>query len=231
MKIFRQRFSILLFLLWFGATTGLFMLTVWGDFDTLVSNFEELVSSKQRPENVTEGMSGTVSKTADRDRSMSSAIRKQIVRDTILVEEKIEKIIMEVEPDTEQTSLIQKAAPKTYARGEQGAGTLTNLECTQSSNLLAAHLSITGTIGKISKFRLGNPARLVVDLHGKWKTTAPARKDLTAAFVRRVDVGIHPDKLRLVFRFQNPRASTDTLPQLTFTERGLNIEVQNPAGQ
>ncbi len=83
------------------------------------------------------------------------------------------------------------------------------------------------TSRKVERYRsmnLDNPKKLAIDLMGKWTHKLKAQ-DLNAGFVRRLDVGDHPDFLRLVLVFDDRTKTTPIRATFSNGPEGLTVRV------
>jgi type IV pilus secretin PilQ/predicted competence protein len=74
---------------------------------------------------------------------------------------------------------------------------LTAVHHTETQSGVLVHLEADGAIGAVESFTLENPDRFVVDLPGL-KSQAPVKTSVGTAYVSRVRVGAHPNKVRVV---------------------------------
>jgi hypothetical protein len=83
------------------------------------------------------------------------------------------------------------------------------------------------TSRKVERYRsmnLDNPKKLAIDLMGKWTHKLKAQ-DLNAGFVRRLDVGDHPDFLRLVLIFDDRTKTSPIRATFSNGPDGLTVRV------
>ena len=223
LKIFYRRFYILLFLVWLGATAGLFVLSVWGDFSTFVTDFSEIIRVQNEQDEMViatrDAAIQAVGKVVHKTRVAENAVRKKIGGEIHAVEEAVEEAVAEIidiKPHLSHDEQVEDAvehraqALLKQSRQTRGAGKLTSIAFTQTDKRLVAHLKTTKNVDKVTRFWLEGPTRLIVDLRGKWKNgTSSSRSSLTDSFVYQVVLGTHSDRLRVVFRFDDPKAPID----------------------
>lgn len=246
LTIFYRRFYILLFLVWLAATGAIFVLSVWGDLPTFVDDFEKVVQldpTQDQPE--ARGANATMStvervteKVIHRARVAKEAVRKEVVREVRGVEKGVEEVeqvfqvtrqVAAPQPEQAATSPAPKKQPvASQSRQHPGAGRVTSIRFTETADRLVAHLTTSRPVGKVTVFWLENPTRLVVDLRGDWKNEARRINRFSDSFMYRVILGMHPDRLRVAFKFDNPKAPVGERPGLRYTESGLDIVVNNP---
>ncbi len=239
LKIFYRRFYILLFLVWLGATAGLFVLSVWGDLDTFITDFSEVVKIESEHDKTviaardvaTQAVGTIVHKT----KVAEKVVRQQVEDEILAVEEGVEKVFkVKVHPthDTPVEAVVEARAQALLekSRERESAGNLLALSFTEAPGQLVAHLKTSNSVGKVTRFWLQNPTRLVVDLRGDWNNRSSRnRVSLKDNFVYQVVLGKHSDRLRVVFRFDDPKVPAGELPELVYTDSGLSIVVDNPA--
>lgn len=245
LTIFYRRFYIFLFLLWLAATAGIFVLAVWGDLSTFLTDFDQIVQLESSPDHVEmKAVNGTMNtveqvteKVIHKAQVAKEAVRKEVVREVRVLEkeaedvEKVFQVTRRAEPPTSDMSASkrQKAeAVVTQSRQHPGAGRVTGIKFTRGRSRLTTHLTTSKPVGKVTVFWLENPTRLVVDLRGDWKNEAPRINRFSDYFMYRVILGMHPDRLRVVFKFDDPKAPLGKRPGLTYTDTGLDIVVDTP---
>ena len=248
LSIFYRRFYILLFLVWLAATAGMFVFAVWGDLDTFVEDFSDVMHTEADPQvaNATEDI---VARTADvvvhRAQVALEAVEREVVGEVRRVEDAAETVYKVIgapkggtsektaEPSAKASAASQAesraAALKSQSRQKTGTGELKAIAFSETDDRLVAHLTTSRKADKITVFWLENPTRLVVDLRGDWKNTAQRINRFTDGFMYRVIVGMHPDRLRVVFKFSDPRTPVGERPPIVHTAKGLNIVVNDPA--
>ncbi|MGL1862941.1 MAG: AMIN domain-containing protein [Pseudodesulfovibrio sp.] len=243
LKIFYRRFYILLFLVWLGATAGLFVLSVWGDFSTFVTDFSEIIRVQNEQDEMViatrDAATQAVGKVMHKTRVAESVVRKKIGGEMHAVEEVVEEAVEEVigvkphiSHDEQAEEVVERRAQALLKQSRQhnGAGKLTSIAFTQTNKQLVAHLQTSKSVDLVTRFWLDGPTRLIVDLRGNWRNgTSGNRSSLTDSFVYQVILGTHSDRLRVVFRFDDPKAPMGELPELIYTDDGLDIVVANPA--
>lgn len=243
LRLFYRRFYILLFLAWLGATAGLFVLSVWGDFSTFVSDFDAIIKvEREQDPNVAaseDALTKATESVVHKAQVAKEVVRKEVVRDVQVVEQAVEKVERAVLPTTRkaapQKSMkdVKKQADAMLgkARSHDGAGVVRAISFSESADRLIAHLKTTREVGKVTVFWLESPTRLVVDLRGDWKNTATRINRFKESFMHRVILGMHPDRLRVVFKFNDPTVPMGKRPGLIRTADGIDIVVEDPAGK
>jgi len=242
LKIFYRRFYILLFLVWLVATAGLFVLSVWGDFGTFVTDFKEIVRVGGEEDELVLATKDTVAQATDKALHKAQVardvVRKKVSGEVHAVEEAVEegvekvfKVKVHVSGDDQVEKIVEHKAQSILkqARQHKGAGKLAAISFTEKGDQLVAHLKTSKSVGKVTRFWLDNPTRLVVDLRGDWKNATSRVSRFADSFMYRVIIGMHPDRLRVVFKFEDSKAPAGELPELIYTDDGLDIVVENPA--
>ncbi|WP_321405200.1 hypothetical protein [Maridesulfovibrio sp.] len=236
LTVFYRRFYILLFLIWFGAVGSLFVLSVWGDFDTFINDFNLPSRMAVNGTPVSANGSETFMQAAKEE---VTSIRREVVHDVHKVERGLKRDFLEnktVSDPVEQEIKDDLAANRTRTGAEPteivgSAGVLEVLEFTHTDDQFLARLQTSAKVGRVTYFWMDNPSKLVVDLRGKWRYSVPRVTDLLSGFVGQVILGRHPDRLRLVFNFRDPNEKRGPSPQLIRTPRGLDIVVAIPASE
>lgn len=242
LTIFYRRFYILLFLVWLGATAGLFVLSVWGDFDTFVSDFGQIVAVEQTQDPVVESGQDVLEKTSEaimhKAQVARDVVRKEIRREVSAVEHEADTVYREVtgakssKVESPTMRQVEQRAEKLLqsVRKQEGVGKVTAISFSESPDRMVAHLKTSKPVEKVTVFWLDNPTRLVVDLRGEWKNMATRINRFQDSFMYRVILGMHPDRLRVVFKFNDPKTPKGKRPGLIHAENGLDIVVENPSG-
>ncbi|WP_421899629.1 hypothetical protein [Maridesulfovibrio sp.] len=240
LTVFYRRFYILLFLIWLGVVSGLFVLTVWGDFDTFIRDFNQPAQVIINGTSIVNG-SQTLMQTAKEE---VTSVRREVVHEVRKVERDAEQFIegnqttktnasdpvkMDIQQDLAAANRTQGVP---VSKGTAvSVGMLDKLEFTHTETEFLARLQTSQEVGRVTYFWLDKPSKLVVDLRGKWRYSVPRVTDFISGFVGQVVLGRHTDRLRLVFIFRNPEAEKGPSPQLIRTPQGLDIVVTEKAKQ
>ena len=234
LTVFYRRFYILLFLIWLGAVSGLFVLTVWGDFDTFISDFNKPAQMLFNGSSAVNG-SETLMQVATEE---ATSVRREVVHEVRKVERDVEQFIEgnqtanQADSDPVKREIQEDlAANRTQGAPASKVGMLDNLEFTHTETEFLARLQTSLEVGRVTYFWPDKPSKLVVDLRGKWRYSVPRVTDFISGFVGQVVLGRHTDRLRLVFNFRNPEAEKGPSPQLIRTPQGLDIVVTEKAQQ
>jgi len=114
--------------------------------------------------------------------------------------------------DTEQEVRRPLALPESEDVERLSATTLNGVKTLTMEQGVLIYLEADGLLGDASYFPLENPDRLVIDLVGIKNKVADTRFSIPSEQVRRIRVGTHPDKIRVVLDggrkavdFENPR--------------------------
>jgi len=78
-------------------------------------------------------------------------------------------------------------------------------------------------IKKYEAFFLDSPARLIIDLPGEWKNVGYSKLMINDAKVKRIRVGEHRDKLRIVLDLKSQKPIS---PHITESPRGLILTIK-----
>lgn len=92
-----------------------------------------------------------------------------------------------------------QAAKAAAASPETQPHTLGSVETLRENGEVMVSLLVDGPIKHFSKFPLQSPPRLVVDLPGRWTYAGAGTFAINAGGVQILRLGLHEDKLRLVF--------------------------------
>nr|WP_239061027.1 AMIN domain-containing protein [Desulfovibrio sp. JC022] len=232
MTVFYRRFYILLFLIWLGAVSGLFVLSVWGDFDTFIRDFSIYTRMAGNGTPAVVNGSQTFVQAAKEE---VTSVRREVVHEVRKVERETEQLFEgNKTADSNASDPIKReiqqdlAANRTVPVSKEaagGIGMLDSLEFTHTENEFLARLQTSSKVGRVTYFWLDKPSKLVVDLRGKWRYSVPRKTDFISGFVGQVVLGRHTDRLRLVFNFRDPAAEKGPSPQLIRTPQGLDIVV------
>ena len=237
LTIFYRRFYILLFLLWLAAAAGLFVLSVWGNFDTFVNDFSMIV--KMGEGNATTNGTDTEVEAVVVAEEAGEAIRREVVHEVRTLGKEVKEVFEEnstksVPDPIKQDIRRDLDANRTnvvsvHKIGSEGLGELMDLNFTHSPEQFLARLTTTEEVGMVTYFWLENPAKLVVDLRGKWSYSTRRVTDFIDGFIKQLVLGGHPDRLRLVFIFSDPKTLKGKSPELIRTPEGLDILIDAPS--
>ncbi|MBE9529513.1 MAG: AMIN domain-containing protein, partial [Proteobacteria bacterium] len=79
------------------------------------------------------------------------------------------------------------------------ASAITSVEVSSGADRAIVNIGADGTIGRYNAFEIESPARIVVDVWGLDNLSGTQRVNGDDNFVKRVRIGRHPEKVRLVF--------------------------------
>jgi len=234
---FYRRFYILLFLIWLGATAGVFVLTVWGDLGTFLTDFQKIASAGMEPSDMNASDVDAIARAADKAVQESQMakyiVRREVSREVLSIEKDVKKVFRIKDSTTdaavETLARDREAALRDQPRPDSGTGELKALTFTKTSARMTAHLSTTRIVDKVTTFWMSHPTRLVVDLRGGWENVVSRTHTFTDSFISRVVIGTQPDRLRVVFNFQDTKAPQGERPDLIYSDNGLDIVVDNTA--
>ena len=115
---------------------------------------------------------------------------------------------LDVEPEVRRPL----ALPESEDVERLSATTLTGVKTLAMEQGVLVYLEADGLLGDASYFAIENPDRLVIDLVGIKNEVAETRFSIPSEQVRRIRLGTHPDKIRVVLDggpkpvdFENPR--------------------------
>jgi len=235
LTVFYRRFYILLFLIWLGAVSCMFVLAVWGNFDSFIYDFRQPVRMFANNSIAVNG-SQSLMQVADEE---IASVRREVVREVHKVEREAEQFFAdnatkqtnsselikeEIQADLAANSTKQSTAAKELPGG---VGLLEKIEFTHSGEQFLARLRTTREVGRVTYFRMEKPARLVTDLRGRWRYEVPRKTEFVSGFIEQVVIGQHTDRLRLVFHFRNQTAGNISYPELIRTPEGIDIVLNN----
>jgi len=238
---FYRRFYILLFLIWLGATAGVFVLTVWGDLGTFLADFRKIASAGLEPSAMNASDVDAMARTADKvvqdSQTAENVVRREVSREVLSVGKTVEKDVKKVfrikdsatDAAVETLARDREAALRDQPRPDSGTAELKALTFTKTSGRMTAHLSTTRIVDKVTTFWMSHPTRLVVDLRGGWGNVTSRTHHITDSFISRVVIGTQADRLRVVFNFLDTQAPEGGRPDLIYSDNGLDIVVDNTA--
>ncbi|SMF09629.1 hypothetical protein [Desulfovibrio gilichinskyi] len=251
LKIFYRKFYILLFLIWLLAIAGIFIFSVWGDFGTFVNDFGKIIRTEKaeiRAEFMVKNGTDTAgnqtgmvrSTNGSGDHGIGNYVRRNVVHDVRVVE----KDVRVVEKDVEAFLGDKKTAPAPLApkkvikppvkkeiplKPSGEVNVVNKITFIPRDDSFLARLETAEKAGRITHFWMAKPTRLVVDLRGEWKKDIRNVYRFKGNFINKIIVGIHPDRLRLVFLFTEIDIAKGDSPAIAITPEGLDIIVDNPA--
>jgi hypothetical protein len=124
------------------------------------------------------------------------------------------------ETKKESESAERSAAPVV---NEKKLRTLKSVQL-QSSDGFTMSVSAGGPVRKYKSFSLSqNPPKIVIDLLGKWEYAGRTTLNAESEIVRRVRIGEHPDKLRLVIDL---KGSETLKPTIIESSEGLVVKIK-----
>ncbi|WP_432738112.1 hypothetical protein [Maridesulfovibrio sp. FT414] len=239
LTIFYRRFYILLFLVWLGAASGMFILSVWGNFDTFINDFKMIV--KMGAGNATNGTGDGEAAVIQVVDKAGEAVRREVVREVRTMEKDVDRVFGDnasaakpVFNPIQREIKADLAANRTVAASAQApaagdVGELTVIDFTHTPEQFLARLTTTEKVGRVTYFWMDKPARLVVDMRGKWTYSTRRETGFVDGFIGLFVLGGHPDRLRMVFFFNDQNATKGKAPELIRTPEGLDIVVADPA--
>ncbi|WP_320006562.1 hypothetical protein [Maridesulfovibrio sp.] len=231
LTVFYRRFYILLFLVWLGAVSCMFVLAVWGNFDSFFYHFKQPVQMLANSSSVVNG-SQSLMQVAEEE---ASSVRRDVVYEVHKVESEAERFFEANRTTSDmikaeiQADLAANGTEQPTAADElpDGVGLLDKIEFTESGGEFLARLRTSREVGRVTYFRMENPARLVTDLRGSWRYSVARDTDFVSGFIEHVVLGRHSDRLRLVFHFRNRTADRISSPKLIRTPEGIDIVLSN----
>ncbi|NDV22429.1 AMIN domain-containing protein [Desulfovibrio sp. JC022] len=119
-------------------------------------------------------------------------------------------------------SAAKKAAAKP-SKTSASKGVLGNVSVACKPGKASIEVVLSASAGKISWFNLAKPRRLVVDLHGKWQNKAKSLYRLKDCPLRKIVLGEHPDKIRLVFYLDKKGVPAKIKPTVRKHDKGVSL--------
>lgn len=220
------------------------MLSVWGNFDTLINDFSKIeqkvvtnsTANGTGPTEMLVGDGNGTGKNAVLRASGSIIVHKARVagdatrREVIHEVREVEDVFIERKPvpDSIPAEIVaDKIKPNGLKeRDHAGFGKLTEISFNETSEMFLAQLKTSKSVQRVTFFWLEKPTRLVVDLRGEWESGVPTLHRFSDSFMSLVAIGMHPDRLRLVFKFTDQSAPVGKRPDLVRTNEGLNVVVR-----
>ena len=247
LSIFYRRFYILLFLIWLSGISVLFVFSVWGDFGTFISDFKSVIQDGSMPPVVNGTVAGSGFRAAaaienatdtieDDVESAEHSVRREVVHE-VKVARREAAHIFEGEPlsDDPISKEIEadKAEEKSGAEPDKNTqapalGKLTGFSALETEERFMAKLVTDKPTSDVTYFWMDRPLQLVVDLRGKWINLTPNVFRYAEGFISHVVMGIHPDRLRLVFKLRSQNGTQKIRPELLPNSTGLDIVIVRP---
>ncbi len=244
LKIFYRRFYILLFLIWLLAIAGLFVFSVWGDFGTFMIDLNKIIRTEKTEIKsdfmIANGTNATGNQTqrgfdsnASGYEGAGNSVRRKVVHDIHVVEKDVEEFLGVKEPApapaVPKAVIAQPAKKKNQPKPSGVVNVVNKIKFIPRDDSFLARLKTVEKAGRITHFWMAKPTRLVVDLRGKWKKDIRNVYRFKNNFINKIILGLHPDRLRLVFLFTEPDIAKGNSPAIAITPEGLDIIVDNPA--
>lgn len=257
LQIFYKRFYILMFLIWFVAVSGLFVLSVWGDFGTFMADIDKIIHAESFSKEYSEIFSGGNETNSSRLAGVHSnstesvgsiiseeggSVRRVVVRDFREIENDVKTFLGDKPVSVaNKTAEVRKSAPR---KNTAPAGHITKIELVSRDDSLLAHIIPSERIEHVTSFWIRKSLKLVVDIKGNWINDTPNVFRLKGSFIEKVIVGRHPDKFRIVFQLSpdfmgSPDNSNATeintiskpsfkKPDIAETPKGVDIIIDRP---
>lgn len=236
---------------WTAAVAIMFITAVWGGFQGLMNRVARIEESRQSsmppPGTVVQGGEAVGRIAPDPFASQHPAAPSGwTVRETIKGPEALEiragKLFSPKEPHqgrehaTNHKAQPAHQAPKPVPQtqpapqtqppltaGETGVVKSVKFEPSQDTFLFSVTTSATPE--KTGFFYLDNPRRLAVNIQGTWRNAAPRVTEFPTGPIARVNIGEHPDYVRITLTFRNPSAPRPKDPTLTKVKDGLQVSL------
>ena len=131
-------------------------------------------------------------------------------------------------PPASSSEPPDSSAPQDH---EGEAGRLLSHSFSQIESGFQAGFRANRRVPRPKHFFLGQPARWVVDIPGKWRNMARFNNTIASGFIHQVILGEHEDYLRIVFHFRNkdlsrPEHTLDIARQ----DNDLTVTISMPDG-
>jgi len=212
---------------------------VWGNFNTFVTDFVEIIQTgnSANSTNATgKSFFSHVSVLAENSTQVAdNAIRREVVHEVRSLEEDAREVFnasdtpaVPVDPITKEVAEDEAEPKLQQSESSDGIGVLEKISFTDTPDSFLARLDTSEKIGRVTYFWMEKPLRLVVDLRGSWKNNVLSVYPFTDSFMHRVVIGMHPERLRLVFRFTDTDGPMGGKPELIHTPDGMDIVVTKP---
>jgi type IV pilus assembly protein PilQ len=110
-----------------------------------------------------------------------------------------EETIEEITPPGQEYLFPEAAAPTEEVEAVEEAKKLLNMDFSSDRDTTVVKIVADGAIGNYISFGLDDPPRFVIDIWGVGSSLARHNVSIGGPHIERVRVGLHPDKVRLVF--------------------------------
>ncbi len=114
---------------------------------------------------------------------------------------------------TAKTATIAKKADQISLQEEFIYRRLKSIEPKDSEEELRVEILADGPIHNAKKFFMDRPPRLVIDLKGKWRNPEYSVIGVNSTIVKKIRIGKHIDKLRIVFDLKDRKLVTSAMIQ------------------
>ena len=135
-------------------------------------------------------------------------VKKEEVKDEVKKEEEVikEKETSIPPPELKKEEAppvrpVETAAPDTLQKAKK----ILNFLFEQKKDFITLNIIADGKLGDYNAFKMGSPPRLVLDILGVDTGYPKKTINIKNPFVKKVRIGHHPDKLRLVFESPTPK--------------------------
>jgi len=114
-----------------------------------------------------------------------------------------------------KTSTVTKKTDQISVQGEFIYRSLKSIETKDSEEEFRVEVLADGPIHNAKKFFMDRPPRLVIDLKGKWRNPEYSVIEVNSTIVRKIRIGKHIDKLRIVLDLKDRKLVTSAIIQKT----------------
>lgn len=243
-----RSFYLLLLAAWAGAVGIMYITAVWGGLQglldqTVVPRAEgnlsaSLDAGKKMVSEATSRLKGQVPAQAQRvpDQTYRQMLASDLLAGAERLEGRVEKTFgldgrrtAEQAPGLPASALPAPSLPAATAAPAAGPQvSLRSADFDSDSSRFIMTLHADTSSDKVTWFTMDNPRRLVLDLHGRWKTGLRRVNDLPGGFINSVHVGDHPDYVRFVCFFADRQSTGKVAPNIMPTPDGVTVFVLNP---
>ncbi|WP_243367598.1 AMIN domain-containing protein [Fundidesulfovibrio soli] len=125
--------------------------------------------------------------------------------------------------ESKQASAPAPAKGEAGDAGAQATGKVLEVTAKAVSGALVLTVVTDAPVEKVLTARYNSPTRVVVDVVGHWQGGVKPSLASEADFVEKVRLGMHPDRLRIVFDYRDKQAAGGAEPKIEKQAKGVVI--------
>jgi type IV pilus assembly protein PilQ len=142
--------------------------------------------------------------TIDIEKVKPAPVVKEVIKEEVAIKPK-EPEPPSTEPKPEEKPVVQPQPAPPAPTMMNEAKAIVNIFLEQAADFVLFHILGDGKLGNYNSFKLDSPSRLVLDIWGVDLKNIKRSIKIKNPMIKEVRVGLHPEKLRLVFDSLSPK--------------------------